>query len=100
MQMQLVAEVGSVDVVADSSPVAQSEHLPTLLTKGNTRRGRAVPSHTANSSGYVNASIVAPNSSAEIRFRYLMLSAYCGVGSAPDGDSVTVVRPFQANPVL
>jgi hypothetical protein len=27
-----------------------------------------------------------------------MLSAYCGLESAPDGDSVTVVRPFQAKP--
>src|SRR5580765_1038733 len=62
--------------------------------------GRAVPSHCPNSSGYVNASMVAPNSSAETMFRYLMLSAYCGEDSAPDGDSVTVVRPFQAKPVL
>src|SRR4249919_2326302 len=62
--------------------------------------GTRVPSHSANSSGYVNASTVAPNSSAEIRFRYLMLSAYCGLDAAPEGDSVTVVRPFQATPSL
>src|SRR5436190_84504 len=29
-----------------------------------------------------------------------MLSANCGLASAPDGDSVTVVKPFQANPSL
>jgi hypothetical protein len=29
-----------------------------------------------------------------------MLSAYCGLDSAPLGDSVTVVRPFQATPVV
>ena len=29
-----------------------------------------------------------------------MLSAYCALDSAPEGDSVTVVRPFQAKPSI
>jgi len=34
-----------------------------------------------------------------MRLRYLISSAYIGVGSAPEGFSVTDIRPFQATPL-
>src|SRR5580765_1038732 len=36
--MQLIAKLRSVDIVSDPGPIAQAEHLPTLLTNGHTRR--------------------------------------------------------------
>ena len=58
----------------------------------------ADPSHSANSSGYVYASIVAAYSSTDLKFKYLISSAYNGDASAPDGLSVMDDTPFQAMP--
>ena len=43
--------------------------------------------------------MVAPKSSALIRFRYLMLSAHTALGSPPEGLSLTALRPYQGTPL-
>ena len=58
-----------------------------------------IPSHSSNSAGEENASIVASNFSAPVSDKYTMLSAYWSLDSAPDGDSLAAVIPFQATPL-